>query len=141
MATIVFFEKPGCSTNIRQKQWLKRAGHTVVARSLLSEPWTAERLRGFFGGLPVSDWFNVAAPRVRSGEIDPHRTTPEIALALLLAEPLLIRRPLLEIDATQLVGFDMPRLHTLIGLTAGDGNLAETCSGGRNVQGCFEVQQ
>ena len=49
MATIVFFEKPGCAANARQKQQLERAGHTVVARSLLTEPWTAERLRGFFG--------------------------------------------------------------------------------------------
>src|SRR5271167_1959766 len=103
MATIFCHEKPGCSANARQKQRLERSGHTVVARSLLTEPWTAARLRGFFGTLPVSDWFNAAAPRVKSGEIDPHRTDPKTALALLLAEPLLIRRPLLEINSLRLV--------------------------------------
>jgi len=141
MATIVFYEKPGCSTNVRQKQRLERSGHTVVARSLLTEPWTAEPLRGFFSELPVSAWFNAAAPRVKSGEIDPNRTDPETALALLLAEPLLIRRPLLEIDGLRLVGFDTQRLHALIGLESGDGEGAETCSGGRHAHSCREGER
>lgn len=141
MATIVFFEKPGCSTNARQKQRLERSGHTVVARSLLTEPWTAQRLRNFLGALPVSDWFNPTAPRVTSGEIDPRRTDPDTALALLLAEPLLIRRPLLEIDGLRLVGFDTERLRGVIGLDAGDDKLAESCSGDRGARGCFEGER
>ncbi|OZA92556.1 MAG: arsenate reductase family protein, partial [Rhizobiales bacterium 39-66-18] len=47
---------------------LERAGYRVDARNLLSEPWTPERLLGFFGDTPVTNWFNPAAPRVKSGE-------------------------------------------------------------------------
>lgn len=49
MSTILFYEKPGCSNNSRQKAQLAAAGHTVIAKSLLTEPWTRERLRQFFG--------------------------------------------------------------------------------------------
>lgn len=73
MATILFWEKPGCSGNARQKALLSASGHTIVARSLLAELWTAERLRPFFGARPVAEWFNRASPRVKSGEVRPER--------------------------------------------------------------------
>jgi arsenate reductase-like glutaredoxin family protein len=55
MATIQIWEKPGCSGNARQKTLLAASGHDVVARNLLAEPWTADRLRAFFGARPVAD--------------------------------------------------------------------------------------
>ncbi len=48
MTAIVFYEKPGCLTNARQRRLLEAAGHQVVRRDLLAEPWTAGRLRDFF---------------------------------------------------------------------------------------------
>lgn len=115
MATVVFYEKPGCRNNTRQKQVLAAAGHVVVPRNLLQEPWTAERLRGFFGNRPVAEWFNRAAPRVKSGEVVPEAVSAEAALAMMLAEPLLIRRPLLEADGRREVGFDAERIAAWLG--------------------------
>jgi nitrogenase-associated protein len=106
MAVVTFYEKPGCATNARQKQALKAAGHELVVRDLLSTPWTTEALRRFLEPLPVAAWFNPAAPRLKSGELDPQALTPEAALALLAAEPILIRRPLLEVEGRRYVGFD-----------------------------------
>ncbi|WP_217995184.1 hypothetical protein [Methylogaea oryzae] len=37
MATVLFWEKPGCVNNARQKRLLQEAGHTVLARDLLAE--------------------------------------------------------------------------------------------------------
>ena len=48
MATIQFYQKPGCVTNARQKRMLEAAGHTVIARNLLAEPWTEESLARLF---------------------------------------------------------------------------------------------
>ncbi|WP_084579004.1 ArsC/Spx/MgsR family protein [Sphingomonas azotifigens] len=110
MARIIFYQKPGCRTNTRQRAMLLAAGHLVEARDLLAEPWTAERLRAFFGALPVAEWFNRAAPRVKNGEVLPTALTAEAALALMVADPLLIRRPLLEIDGHCRAGFDIARL-------------------------------
>lgn len=68
MATLTFYEKPGCQGNARQKALLRAAGHQLNVRNLLTEPWTPERLRQFFGALPVAQWFNRNAPAVKSGE-------------------------------------------------------------------------
>ncbi len=116
MATIIFYEKPGCQTNARQKQVLAAAGHIVDARNLLAEPWTEARLRGFFGDAPVSAWFNPAAPAVKSGLVDPHRLDAAAALAGMLADPLLIKRPLLEIGGNQCAGFNAADLASRLGL-------------------------
>ena len=91
MALVVFYEKPGCATNARQKQMLADAGHQLEVRNLLTERWTAQSLLPFLAGQPVSLWFNRAAPRVKSGEVDPAACDAETALLMLLADPLLIR--------------------------------------------------
>lgn len=128
MARIVFYEKPGCAGNLRQKRLLEDAGHIVLARNLLTEPWTAERLRGFFGARPVAEWFNRNAPRVKSGEVVPETLDAETAMKLLLAEPLLIRRPLLEADGRRETGFEPQRIHAWIGLaTAAVTSISEAC--------------
>ena len=126
MATIVFYQKPGCGTNARQKRVLEAAGHTVVARNLLTEPWTAEGLRGFFGVTPVASWFNPAAPRVKSGEIDPATIGAAAALVVMLDDPLLIRRPLVEMDGKRCAGFDREPVTSLLD-DPGDQDI-EACS-------------
>lgn len=116
MTTITFYEKPGCKGNLRQKTLLAAAGHTVQAKSLKAEAWTADRLLQFLGQLPVADWFNRAAPAVKSGEIVPERLGFEDALHLLLANPLLIRRPLMEVGEERMAGFDTAAVDAWIGL-------------------------
>lgn len=116
MAIITFYEKPGCGNNARQKALLAKAGHAVIARNLLAEPWTAEQLLNFFTGLPVADWFNRAAPRVKSGEIVPEAVGANTAIGLMLADPLLIRRPLMESGGQYMAGFDAARVQAWLGL-------------------------
>ena len=118
MATVLFYEKPGCINNTRQKVLLAAAGHTVQAKSLLTEKWTSDRLRGFFGALPVAEWFNPSSPRVYGGEISPDALNEGEALKLMLADPLLIRRPLMEVDGERRVGFDQDAVDRWIGLSS-----------------------
>ena len=115
MATIQFYQKPGCATNARQKRMLEAAGHIVNARSLLTELWTAAALLGFFGSTPVASWFNPAAPRVKSGEILPAKLDAASAIVLMLDDPLLIRRPLVEADGERCAGFDREPVTSLLG--------------------------
>jgi len=116
MAVVTFYEKPGCKGNLRQKTLLAAAGHTVLAKSLKTEPWTAERLLEFLGKQPVASWFNQAAPAVKSGDIVPENISFEHALRLLLENPLLIRRPLMEVGSERMVGFDTAAVDAWIGL-------------------------
>uniref|UniRef100_Q47G30 Nitrogenase-associated protein n=1 Tax=Dechloromonas aromatica (strain RCB) TaxID=159087 RepID=Q47G30_DECAR len=116
MAVITFYEKPGCKGNLRQKTLLAAAGHTVQAKSLKTEPWTADRLLAFLGKLPVTEWFNRAAPDIKSGQIVPENLGFEDALHLLLGNPLLIRRPLMEVGDERMVGFDVATVDAWLGL-------------------------
>ncbi|MEH2143134.1 ArsC/Spx/MgsR family protein [Nostoc sp.] len=125
MARVIFYSKPGCQGGTKQKVLLTAAGHEVVAYNLLTEPWTVERLRSFFGDRPVAEWFNPSSPKVKSGEIVPEKTDAETALQLMLREPLLIRRPLLEIGDRHEVGFDVQKIDAWIGLKPADESLQE----------------
>ncbi len=128
MATILFYEKPGCRNNTRQKALLQASGHRVEARNLLTEPWTGERLRDFFGDLPVAAWFNRAAPKVKEGAVVPETYGEAEALAAMLADPLLIRRPLMEIEGQRAAGFDTARIKAWIGLIDEGSPLGEGCT-------------
>lgn len=118
MATVYFYEKPGCVNNTRQKQLLVNAGHQVIARNLLTEAWEPLRLQAFFVGLSVRNWFNYSAPAIKTGEIDPETLNETEALVLMLKDPLLIRRPLMQVGGRLMAGFDQQRVDAWIGLTA-----------------------
>lgn len=117
MATVYFYEKPGCINNTRQKKLLAAAGHQVVALNLLTEPWQTDRLRAFFGELAVRDWFNYSAPALKYGEIDPDNLSEQQALALMVENSLLIRRPLMQVGDSLMAGFDQQAVDNWIGLT------------------------
>jgi nitrogenase-associated protein len=115
MARVNFYEKPGCGTNRKQKAMLAAAGHEVLEYNLLTEPWTEDRLRSFFGDAPPATWFNPASPRIKSGEIDPLSLGPDRMIAQMLADPLLIRRPLIEVEGRRCAGFDREPVLSLLG--------------------------
>jgi nitrogenase-associated protein len=134
MTTVTFYEKPGCINNSRQKAMLAEAGHRLIVRNLLLEPWTPARLRPFFGALPVDQWFNTTAPAIKTGLVVPHTLDDETALELMVLDPLLIRRPLLQIGAAHHVGFDLNFIDQWIGLTAT--TIGVTVSGRLDVETC-----
>lgn len=129
MTKAVFFEKPGCINNTKQKKLLIHAGFRLLEKNILEFPWEKEYLMLFLQGAEVNDWFNPSAPRVKSGEIDPSKIDKKTALEQLIADPLLIRRPLIQIDNHYLLGFDSKKLQQLTGLVIADTEQdLETCS-------------
>ena len=138
MARVIFYSKPGCKGGTKQKVLLTAAGHEVIPYNLLTEPWTVERLRSFFGDRPVAEWFNPSAPKIKSGEVVPEKIDAQSALTLMLEDPLLIRRPLLEIGDRREVGFDVQKIDAWIGLQAMDESLQGISDNlmKENLQGC-----
>lgn len=116
MATITFYEKAGCAGNARQKALLTESGHQVLARDLRHKDWSNFALLEFLAGLPLAQWFNPSAPAIKSGEIVPAELDEPTALALLRENPLLIRRPLMQVGDERKVGFDTTAVHAWIGL-------------------------
>ncbi len=128
MVDIVFYEKPGCISNTRQKKLLREAGHHVDVRNLLAQSWKPEVLREFFGAMPVSEWFNSSAPDIKSGLIEPAILDEAAALTLMVNNPILIRRPLMRVAHECRAGFDSEQIKQWIGLD----NVAEK----ENLEGC-----
>jgi nitrogenase-associated protein len=110
---LIFYEKPGCVGNARQKAVLLAAGHTLDVRDILTEPLSTETLRFFFRELPFIEWFNPSAPSVTKGEIDPSTLSDKQALEAMLRDRLLIHRPLIRIGETGTAGFSIERLERL----------------------------
>lgn len=136
MTRVLFFEKPGCLSNAKQKALLAGLGHELVVRDLLAEPWTAERLHGFFGELPVSGWFNPTAPRIKSRELHPGELNERQALAEMLADPILIRRPLIETDAGRCCGFEGGPVLAALGVALSADEDLQSCSRSPGDQVC-----
>ena len=129
MAEVIFYEKPGCVNNTRQKRLLSAAGHRVLARSLLTERWEPGELRRFFGDLPVAAWFNRTAPAIKERIVDPEAVDERQALALMRLDPLLIRRPLMRVGDEFRVGFEPDEVDAWIGLGGADlAQDVETCT-------------
>jgi nitrogenase-associated protein len=133
MATVTFYEKPGCINNSRQKKkkLLKcRVGNAVLPILFVtaffggqkSLPtlrfWQPERLRPFFGKLADRSWFNYSTPAIKQSEIEAENLTEHEALALMVKNPLLIRRPLMQVGARVMAGFDQYAGDNWIGLKA-----------------------
>ncbi|QPK61752.1 nitrogenase-associated protein [Methylomonas sp. LL1] len=139
MAIIQFYEKPGCFNNTRQKQLLVAAGHLLVVHDLLRHPWAEnrQRLRSFFGDLPVAEWFNRSAPAIKNGEINPETASETQAIEWMIADPILIRRPLMEVEGHRRAGFDAEQIEAWLGLAASSpiGDL-ETCPKQHKQQAC-----
>lgn len=127
MAHVIFYEKPGCAGNARQKALLIASGHEVETRNLLAEPWSPSSLRPYFGEKPVREWFNAASPRVKSGEIDLDRVNPQQALVMMILDPTLIRRPLMRVNGRCEAGFDPDAMRAWIGLSPSDEKISDVC--------------
>jgi nitrogenase-associated protein len=128
MANVIFYEKPGCASNAKQKALLLASGHEVDARDLLGEAWSASSLRPFFGEKPVHEWFNAASPRVKSGEVKPDAVNPQEAIVMMILDPGLIRRPLMRVGDHCESGFDPAAVGRWIGLGAGSQEVNDRCS-------------
>ncbi|MDD2782135.1 ArsC/Spx/MgsR family protein [Sulfuricurvum sp.] len=111
---VVFYEKPFCAANAKQKQILRQSGCTLIERNLLEHGLDAESLRSFMGDKKVCEWFNPAAPAIKNGEIFPETLDEDSAMALLMANPILIRRPLMVIGSEKLCGFDEKKVSEIL---------------------------
>lgn len=115
MTDILFFEKPGCINGEKQKKILTTAGHHLICKNILAEKWTVESLRAFFAVEDPTKIMNYTAPDIKNGDIDPSRLSFEEAVTMMVASPILIKRPLLVVEGQNLQGFDNEKLKPYLG--------------------------
>lgn len=127
VSTIDFWEKPGCTGNARQRAMLTAAGHALRVHDVLHHGLSRSELRSFFGARPVHQWFNMSAPVIKRGDLNPGAQTEEEALSLMEENPLLIRRPLLQIGTWRAAGFEIDQIELVLG-PLGAAGVADGCA-------------
>ena len=80
------------------RAWLSRTDAEVEDRDFFADPFTEDELRGLLGENLPSDYFSWNSPSRRKLGIERDETSEDELVALMLQEPRLIRRPLIEID-------------------------------------------
>jgi nitrogenase-associated protein len=123
-----FYEKTGCSGNAKQKELLKSHNISFSVKSLLDTRWSKETLSEFFKGLEVIDIFNPFAPQIRDKEIDISKLSKDEAIELMIKNPILIKRPLLDINGVKICGFDIEKINELLNINIDTNKKLNTCS-------------
>ncbi len=110
MTPIIFYEKPGCVNNTKQKKRLVDCGFNVISTNLLETNFTKEQLLNFFEKKSIKDCINPNAPIVKNKELDVQNSSEEDLLALMIENPILIKRPLIAIGSNKFCGFELTKI-------------------------------
>jgi len=124
---IVFYEKPGCLGNKKQKELLKSNGLEFEVKSILDTKWDKKTLELFFVGLEKNDIVNETAPKIKKGEIDLNSITKEQLIYKMINDPILIKRPLIIVEDSKICGFDMAKLNDVLDLELDTKKQIGTC--------------
>jgi len=124
---IVFYEKPGCLGNKKQKELLKANGLEFEVKSILDTKWDKKTLESFFVGLEKNEIVNETAPKIKNGEIDLNSITKEQLIYKMINDPILIKRPLIIVEDNKICGFDMARLNDVLDLKLDTKKQIGTC--------------
>lgn len=106
---MLFIEYPPCTTCQKARRWLEARGAAFTARHIREENPTLEELTAWYrrSGLPLKRFFNTSGLKYK--ELGLKDKLPSMGeeeqLALLAADGMLIKRPLLVGETFVLVGF------------------------------------
>ena len=78
--------------------------------------WDKSTLEAFFEGLSTKEMINPFAPQLTNNSFDLNSYTKEELIERMIKEPILIKRPLLEVGEVKLCGFDIETLNSLLNI-------------------------
>ena len=107
--SMLFLEYPKCTTCKKAKKWLNDHEAKFEDRDIKEKNPTAEELKTWYqkSGLPLKRFFNTSGMLYKSMQLKDRLPdmSEEEQLALLAADGMLVKRPLLIKGDTVLVGF------------------------------------
>ena len=119
-AAMQFIEYPSCSTCRKAKAWLDAHGATYDDRHIVEDAPSADELGKWrqASGLPAKRFFNTSGKRYRELELSKKlpSMTDEQMFELLATDGMLVKRPLLVLDDTVLVGFKEAEWEQALGM-------------------------
>lgn len=117
--TTTIYQYARCGTCRKALKWLDGRGVTYHAHDLVGAPLDADRLRDLWqrSGRPLKAFFNTSGKSYREGDFKarlPDMSDDE-QLAALAADGKLVKRPILDVGDTVVVGFREPAYVEIFG--------------------------
>jgi arsenate reductase-like glutaredoxin family protein len=94
---------------------LSQKGVEIVERDFFQDVFTEEELGALIGNRPVSDYFSFRSPSFRKMGLDKDQLSDNQLLKMMVEEPRLIRRPLIQSGDDLVVGTDKKAMAELFG--------------------------
>ena len=85
---------------------LSQKGVELDERDFFDDGFTEQELRDLLGGVPPSEIFSWRSPSVKKLGLNRDDLTDDDLIRLMIEEPRLIRRPLIQVDGRLIVGTD-----------------------------------
>lgn len=114
MMEVIFFEKPFCAGNAKQKKLLELYNINYLTKDILTYPWTKELLESFFKNIDKQEIYNPFAPQIKNKEIEVQNLSKEELIEQMVKTPILIKRPLLIVGEHKVCGFDIEKINVLL---------------------------
>lgn len=115
---MLFLQYPPCSTCKKAKNWLDEHGLSYTDRHIKEDHPSYEELKKWYeqSGLPLKRFFNTSGLLYKSLNLKERLPcmTEEEQLRLLSSDGMLVKRPLLVLENTVLVGFKEPQWAELL---------------------------
>jgi arsenate reductase-like glutaredoxin family protein len=86
------------------KALLSQRGIELEERDFFNEPFTVDELGALLGDTPPSEIFSWRSPSVKKMNLNRDELSDEDLIRLMVEEPRLVRRPLVEVDGRLVVG-------------------------------------
>lgn len=125
---VIFYEKPGCMGNAKQKKLLQSNNVAFEVRSILDTKWDKKTLESFFENLNIYDITNQFAPKVKNNQINLDTTSKSEMIEMMIKDPILIKRPLLVIGEQKICGFDIQRINSCLSINISTQKDIDSCS-------------
>ena len=88
------------------KAELSQKGLELEERDFFKDAFSEQELRDILGDTPPSDIFSWRSPSVKKMGLNKDELSDDELISLMLEEPRLIRRPLIQVDGNLIVGTD-----------------------------------
>lgn len=103
------------------RAWLSHQGVEVEERDFFRDPFTEGELKALLGTRPATDLLAWRSPALKALNVEPGSLGREELLRLMLREPRLLRRPLVQVGETLIPGADIKAVEEALAETTGTG--------------------
>lgn len=95
------------------KAELSQKGITLDERDFFSQRFSEEELRALIGDRPVSDYFSFNSPSFKKLGLTRQALSDDQLLGMMVEEPRMVRRPLIQMGDDLIVGTDKKAMELL----------------------------